>query len=94
MNDTVQKVDDILTKYLHVEDAVVSMRGVAILMEEFLNGNSFAGIKSPDGFIENRISDIMDFTIRTLTASADNLSRKQEEFENELIATLDTIDEE
>ena len=43
MNDTVQKVDDILTKYLHVEDAVVSMRGVAILMEEFLNGNSFAG---------------------------------------------------
>ena len=84
-----KKIDAILSESFFIDDAVVTMRGLSIMIQEFMNGNTWPGIPNSadrsERFWMERLSDMLYFTSRTLELTADSFHEQYVELENKLL---------
>lgn len=89
MKELTKKIDAILSESFFIDDAVVTMRGLSVMIQEFMNGNTWPGIPAnadhSERFWMERLSDILYFTSRTLEITADSVKEQYAEFEHKLL---------
>lgn len=91
MKDELRKkiIDDMLSEFFVVEDTVIIMEGLSIMFEEFLNGNTFFELSgAPEQAlksIEKRVVSLMWFAVKSLSVSADRLSKEYTALESRII---------
>ena len=92
MSNKAKEVLKLFDESMTAEDTVIMMRGLSIMFEEFLEGNTIQTFNNADAshlmHLENRISDMLIFAIKTLSAGADRLHNETVELESRIIDAL------
>lgn len=88
-NNIVTKVDTVLTNAFFAEDAAITMRGLSVAIDEFMNGNTWIDLQASNNeamqHFGKRLSDILYLTTRTLEMCADRTSAGYIELEHRIL---------
>lgn len=97
-NKLSKKIDNVLSENFCVDTAIEIMSGLSVMLQEFINGNSWPNELSIEDpayrYFIGHLNDLLIMTARTLDLTAQNTKKEYLELEQKLFdAVYDASDE-